>query len=184
MEELGKRSRISVPARHISEGAAPCPYWLAPCPSIHCPALFLCFQTADVKMLVKCLQIYAHVFIDRPQNCAQTSFRSCAGLRPNFGRSRSKLCPITCRSRTKLCPNFGRSRARLCPISFAPCPFPNLAGTLRIQTAASSSLQPNWSLVTTRKSSIRSRDLYSRIFADFFRQETRSRGAAYIQVFP
>ena len=81
-------------------------------------------------MLVKCLQICAHVFIDRPQNCAQTSFRSCAGLQPNFGHSRSKLCPIMCRSRTKLCPNFVCSRATLCRISFAPCPFPNLAGTL------------------------------------------------------
>ena len=50
--------------------------------------------------------------------------------RPNFGRSRVKVCPILCRLRTKLCPNFGCSRARLCPISFAPCPFPNLAGTL------------------------------------------------------
>ena len=28
----------SVPARHISEGAAPCPYWLAPCPIIQRPA--------------------------------------------------------------------------------------------------------------------------------------------------
>ena len=50
--------------------------------------------------------------------------------RPNFGRSPVKVCPILCRLRTKLCPNFGCSRARLCPISFAPCPFPNLAGTL------------------------------------------------------
>ena len=83
-----------------------------------------------VKILVKCLQICANVFIDRPQNCAQISFRSCAGLWPNFGHSCSKLCPIMCRSRTKLSPNFGCSRARLCPISFAPCPFPNLAGTL------------------------------------------------------
>ena len=88
------------------------------------------FSGKGVKMLVKCLQICAHVIIDRQQNCAQTSFRSCAGLRPNFGHSRSKLCPIMCCSRTKLCPNFGFSRARLCPISFAPSPFPNLAGTL------------------------------------------------------
>ena len=29
---------------------------------------FLCFQTADVKMLVKCLQICAHVFINHPQD--------------------------------------------------------------------------------------------------------------------
>ena len=36
------------------------------------------------------------------------------------------------RSCARLCPNFGRSRARLCPFSFAPCPFPNLAGTLTI----------------------------------------------------
>ena len=54
-----------------------------------------------------------------------------SSTRPNFGRSRVKLCPILCRLRTKLCPNFGCSRARLCPIYFAPCPFPNLAGTLR-----------------------------------------------------
>ena len=141
-------SLYSVPARHISEGAAPCPYCLAPCPIIQCPArikkkklnifffflqnVIAVFVSSDmgVKTLVKCLKICAHVFIDRPQNCAQTSFRSCAGLRPNFGHSRSKLCPIMCRSRTKLCPNFGCSRARLCPISFAPCPFPDLAGTL------------------------------------------------------
>ena len=92
-------------------------------------------------MLVKCLQICARVFIDLPQNCAQTSFRSCPRLRPNFGHSRSKLCPIMCRSRTKLCPNFGRCdvtlRARLCPISFAPCPFPNRAGTLNAIEATS-----------------------------------------------
>ena len=35
-----------------------------------------------------------------------------------------------CRLRTKLCPNIGCSRTKLCPISFAPCLFPNLAGTL------------------------------------------------------
>ena len=52
--------------------------------------------------------------------------------KPNFGRSRVKVCPILCRLRTKLCPNFGRSRARLCPISFASCPFPDLAGTLAV----------------------------------------------------
>ena len=51
--------------------------------------------------------------------------------RPNLGRSRVKVCLILCRLRTKLCLIFGCSRARLCPISFAPCPFPNLAGTLR-----------------------------------------------------
>ena len=64
------------------------------------------FSDRGVKMLVKCLQICAHVFINRPQNCAQTSFRSCAGLRPNFGHSRSNLCSIMCCSRTKLCPHF------------------------------------------------------------------------------
>ena len=77
---------FSVPARPISEGAAPCPYWLAPCLIYTRPARiiiiqkknqkkinfvltiktqnvigFLSFQTADVKMLVKCLQMCAHV---------------------------------------------------------------------------------------------------------------------------
>ena len=31
MFNTGKRIHCSVPARPISEGAAPCPYWLAPC---------------------------------------------------------------------------------------------------------------------------------------------------------
>ena len=141
--------KVSVPARHIYDGAAPYPYYLEPCPIIQRPArikkiiiklnFFLqnviaafVFSDRGVKMLVKFLQICAHVFIDRPQNCAQTSFRSCAGMRPNFGHSHSKLSPIMCRSRIKLCPNFGCSCARLCPISFAPCPFPNLAETLKV----------------------------------------------------
>ena len=61
----------------ISEGAAPCPYCLVPCPNslapcpiyiAPCPNLKtcnfrLCFQTAND------LQICAHVFIDRLQNC-------------------------------------------------------------------------------------------------------------------
>ena len=79
------KAYCSVPAGPISEGAAPCPYWLAPCPICTRSArieknknkialflrnviLFVCFQTADVKMLVKCLQICAHVFINRPQD--------------------------------------------------------------------------------------------------------------------
>ena len=49
---------------------------------------------------------------------------------PQLGRSCSNLCQIFCSLRTKLFPNSGRSRARLSPISFAPCPLPNLAGTL------------------------------------------------------
>ena len=126
------------------------PDYTTPCPNLkkkkkkHLFKFFIftkcncCFFFSDrgEKMLVKCLQICTHVFIDRPQNCAQASFRSCAGLRPNFGHSHSKLWPIMCRSRTKLCQNFGCSRARLCPISFEPCPFPNLAGTLTSHTGS------------------------------------------------
>ena len=139
-------SRCSVPTRHISKGAAPCPYCLAPCQiyTAPCPNLkkkcncCFCVFRADVKMLVKCFQICAHVFVDHPQNCTQTSFRSHAGLWPNFGRSCvisghscSKRCSILCRLRTELCPNCGRSCTRLCLIYFACCPFLNLAGTLR-----------------------------------------------------
>ena len=82
----------SVPARHISESAAPCPYCLAP-PQLYSAlpefkgkkkfgfkffffflSVIAVFVFSDsVKMLVKCLQICAHV-IDRPQNCAQDLF--------------------------------------------------------------------------------------------------------------
>ena len=41
---------------------------------------------------------------------------------------KTKFC-VVC-ALNLLCPNFSHSRARLCPISFAPRPFPNLAGTL------------------------------------------------------
>ena len=85
---------------------------------------------SDSWWTVQCLQICAHVFIDRPQNCAPILFRSLAGLCVNFGRSRVKVCPARFgRSRSKLFLKFARSRARLCPNYFAPCPFPNLAGT-------------------------------------------------------
>ena len=47
-----------------------------------------------------------------------------------LGCLRPKLSPICCRLRPNLCLNFVHSHARLCPISFEPCPFPNLAGTL------------------------------------------------------
>ena len=39
--------------------------------------MFLCFQTADDELYNAC--------IDCPQNCAQISFRSRAGLCPNSG---------------------------------------------------------------------------------------------------
>ena len=118
---------------HISEAAAPRPYGFSPCPNSLAPCpniIFFFFKRSNC-----CFCVFR-----QPMNCADLcpcfhrshtiSFRSRAGLRPYFGRSRSKLCPIVCRLRTKLCPYFGRSRARLCPISFAPCPFPNRAGTL------------------------------------------------------
>ena len=117
---------ISVPARHISEGPAltvlrPARLYSAlpelKKKKINYNFFFLqivfVFSNRGVKMLAKCLQICAHVFVDRPQNCAQASFRSYAGLRPNFDHPRSRLCPI----------------------SFAPCPFPNLAGTLYVMVS-------------------------------------------------
>ena len=121
---------FSVPARPISEGAAPCPYCLAPCPIYTAPCpnkikikffiififLFLqnviavfVFSDSRCKNACKCLQICAHVFLNRPQNCASISFRS---------------------------------RARLCPISLAPCPFPNLAGTLLLYVCPGIGITP------------------------------------------
>ena len=101
--------------------------------------MFLCFQTADVKMLVTACQC----FHQSPTKLCQDLVSFACWIVAEFwsfthksalGHSRSKLCPILCRLHTKLCPNFGRSRARLCPISFVPCPFPNLAGTLDTDT--------------------------------------------------
>ena len=109
------RDVASVPARHIYEGAAPCPYCLAPCPIIQRPArirkkkkiincffnffIFLqnviavfVFSNSRCKNACNCLQICTHVFINCPQNCAKTSFHSRAGLWPNFGRSCVKVC--------------------------------------------------------------------------------------------
>ena len=123
---------VSVPARPISEGAAPCPYWFAPCP--------ICTRPARIKKInfVLFLQNVIAVFVFSDSRC-KNACKLLADLcpcfhqsptRPNFGRSRVKVCPILCRLRTKFCPNFGCSRARMCPIYFAPCPFPYLAGTL------------------------------------------------------
>ena len=74
--------------------------------------------------------------------------------RPNFGRSRVKVCPILCRLRTKLCPNFGCTRARLCPISFAPCPFANLAGTLYCDNLTSMTSRLETTAATYRASQV------------------------------
>ena len=142
----------------ISEGAAPCPYWLAPCPIYTAP----CPNLKKIKIFF--LQNVIAVFVFSDSRC-KNACKMLADLCPCFhqsptklcpdlvsfecwivtkfwsyrhkrlGHSRSKLCPILCRLHTKLCPNFGRSRARLCPISFAPCPFPNPAGTLYMHTS-------------------------------------------------
>ena len=93
---------------------APCPYCLAPCPNSIAPCpiyvppcpnwkkniyiiyfylhIIAVLVFSDSWWTVQCLQICAHVFIDRPQICAQILFRSRAGLCPNFGRSLVKVC--------------------------------------------------------------------------------------------
>ena len=96
------RILYSVSALHIYDGAAPCSYCFSHCPIYIAPCrnlekkmkkkityiIYLCFQAADE---LQCLQICAHVFIDRPKNCARVLFRSRAGLCLNFGRSRVKV---------------------------------------------------------------------------------------------
>ena len=49
---------IGVPATHISEGDAPCPYFLAPCPNSHAPCPIYIASSRIEKN-------------SRPQNCAQ-----------------------------------------------------------------------------------------------------------------
>ena len=84
----------SVPARHISEGAVPCPYCLTPCQIIQRPfpnylliffffflqnviAVFV-FSDSRCKNACNCLQICVRVFINRPQNCAHADLVSFA----------------------------------------------------------------------------------------------------------
>ena len=72
---------ISVPARHISEGAAPCPYCLAPCPiyTAPCPNTFLfLFFTPNC-----CFCVFRQLM-----NC-----KMFADLCSCFHRSPTKLCP-------------------------------------------------------------------------------------------
>ena len=97
---------ISVTARPISEGAAPCSSALPELLEkkkkkklifqfffnylLNVIAVFV-FSDSRCKNAYNCLQICAYVFINHPQNCAKTSFHSRAGLYPYFGRSRVKV---------------------------------------------------------------------------------------------
>ena len=106
--------------------AVPCPYCLAPYPNSLAPCPI--YSAIPEYIYINCLLIIAimnHKLL-RAGLCLNFG-RSCV---KGLGHSRSKLWPIMCRLHAKLCPNRGRLRARLCPIYFAPCPFPNLAGTL------------------------------------------------------
>ena len=120
----------------------PCPYCLAPCPIIQRPDRILkkVFRQG-CKNACKMLADLCPCFHRSPTKLCPDLVSFMCWIGPNFGHSRSKLCPIICRSRNKLCPNFGCSRARLCPISFAPCPFPSLAGTLNTNYTCNASIE-------------------------------------------
>ena len=75
----------SVPARYISEGAAPCPYCLAPCPIIQRPARIL---KKKKFWFTKC-------------NCCFCVFR--------------QGCKNACKMLADLCPCFHQSPTKLCP---------------------------------------------------------------------
>ena len=75
------RSQSSVPARHISEGAAPCPYCLAPCPITQRPTRmkkkkklnrprFVHVLDCD-RILVICALNCARLCVVRALNCAR-----------------------------------------------------------------------------------------------------------------
>ena len=110
----------SVPARPISEGAAPCPYWLVPCPIYTRPARIKTKNNNKVpnskkkkkkKKFFLFLQNVIAFCVFR-QYVFKNACKMLADLcpcfhqlptRPNFGRSQVKVCPILCRLRTKLC---------------------------------------------------------------------------------
>ena len=124
----------SVPARHIPRGRCALPVLSCALPDLQSALPEL---KKKKKKNVCCFCVFRQPMQNACKMLADVCpcfHRSATKLCPDlvsFTRKslRSILCPILCRLRTKLCPNFGRSRARLCPISFALCPFPNLAGT-------------------------------------------------------
>ena len=73
----------SDPARHISEGTAPCPYCLAPCPIIQRPARIVYFYF---------FQNVIAVFVFSDIRC-KNACKMLADLCPCFHESPTKLCP-------------------------------------------------------------------------------------------
>ena len=127
---------FSVPARHISESAAPCPYCLAPRPNslVPCPSyLAPCPNSLAPCSIYSALPEYNFFCTYNFCFCFQTAdeLYNASRFVPVFSSIGHKIVPRSRFVRSAgLCPNIGRSRARFCPISFAPCPFPNPAGTL------------------------------------------------------
>ena len=89
----------SVPARPISEGAAPCPYWLARC-SIYTRPARIKTKKFNYKLFIYFLflQNVIAVFVFSDSRCK------------NACKMIADLCPFFNQSPTS--PNFGRSRVK------------------------------------------------------------------------
>ena len=104
--------------------------------------LLLCFQTADVKMLV--LADLCPCFHQSPTKLCPDLVSFACWIVTEFWSFMRKSVPhlvirtLNCARFCGVCAlNCARIlvsclRARLCPIYVAPCPFPNLAGTLSL----------------------------------------------------
>ena len=90
---------FSVSARPISEGAAPCPYWLAPCPIIQRHARMK-------KKLIKTKKIFFFFFLQNAIAVFVFSDNRCK----NACKMLADLCP--CFHQSPARPNFVRSRVK------------------------------------------------------------------------
>ena len=89
---------VSVPARPISEGAAPCSYWLAPCPIYTRPARIKKIKNEKQKNYFLFLQNVIAVFVFSDSRCK------------NAGKMLADLCPCFHQSPTRS--NFGCSHVK------------------------------------------------------------------------
>ena len=139
----------SVPATHISEDAAPCPYCIAPCPNFRAPCPIYIAPLPELKTN------FVHIILYNLCFCLFRQLMNCTMLRdlcPCFHRSPTKLCPdlvsfacwivpeflafarksvpdlvvhaLNCAQYFVVCARILVVRARLCSIYFAPCLFP------------------------------------------------------------
>ena len=103
----------SVPARHISEGAAPCPYWLAPCPIYKRPARII----EKIIFFFHLQNVTAVVFSD--SRCKNADLCLCFHRLPT--KSCADLVSFACWSMPEFCVVCALNCVRFCVVCALNC---------------------------------------------------------------